>query len=374
MADYQRTVDDIRSFLQSSDQTFRESLRDLATAYADCCQEVNERLRRCEEFLQRGLRSEAVHFAQAEPVLLDAVTLLDFPERGRWEEVSVSYALAPAPPLRLATAAALNRAYTEEQPLEHLLRQHRLLALARAPLAERLAVIRQVGRLDAANPVWTEQAAEFERVRHRQLQDEFSAALARDDMEAIFALSDEVRKAPWQAPPPAALVEQVSRAVAQRANERLRKECGRVALQLATAFAAYDEPKVRELRDVWTELNREARLTPEDPLSRRVVPALRWLAQQDRKQGLELAQQAALEKLEKALARNARAAELETLFDAAREIGVVPAALEQRYQGRLDSLQRRARWRERVILMATFSLGVLGLVALIVLMALRKKK
>ncbi|HMC64682.1 MAG TPA: hypothetical protein VKI65_07070, partial [Gemmataceae bacterium] len=71
MTDYQRIVDDIRSFLHSSDQTQSEALKEMAVAYAGACQEANQRLRRCDEFLQKGLRSEAVHFADAEPVLLD---------------------------------------------------------------------------------------------------------------------------------------------------------------------------------------------------------------------------------------------------------------------------------------------------------------
>ena len=68
MIDYQRVVDEIRSFLQSPDQTYSASLKELASVFAEACQEVNQRLRRCEEFLQKGLRSEAIHFAQVEPV------------------------------------------------------------------------------------------------------------------------------------------------------------------------------------------------------------------------------------------------------------------------------------------------------------------
>ena len=41
MTDYQRIVDDIRSFLHSSDQTQSESLKELAVAYTEACKEVN---------------------------------------------------------------------------------------------------------------------------------------------------------------------------------------------------------------------------------------------------------------------------------------------------------------------------------------------
>ena len=99
MADPQRLVDDIRAFLQSSDQTQTDRLRGLATEYAEACNQANARLRRCEEYLRQNLRGEAIHFAQAEPALLEVVAVLDFPDRPHWQEVVMAYNL-PEPPLR----------------------------------------------------------------------------------------------------------------------------------------------------------------------------------------------------------------------------------------------------------------------------------
>ena len=81
MSDHQRLVDDIRSFLHSSDQTLTDTVKELASSHVSACQEVNARLRRCADFLQQGLRSEAIHLAQADPVLLDDLAVLDFLER-----------------------------------------------------------------------------------------------------------------------------------------------------------------------------------------------------------------------------------------------------------------------------------------------------
>ena len=59
MADTQCIVDDVRAYVQAGDPSFRDSLPPLATAYAAACKEVNDRLRRCDDFLRKGLRSEA---------------------------------------------------------------------------------------------------------------------------------------------------------------------------------------------------------------------------------------------------------------------------------------------------------------------------
>ena len=61
MGDYQRIVDGIRLFLQSGDRTMSPAVQKLATEYAQASQEVNERLRKCQEFLRQNLRSEATH-------------------------------------------------------------------------------------------------------------------------------------------------------------------------------------------------------------------------------------------------------------------------------------------------------------------------
>src|SRR5436190_1431317 len=74
------------------------------------------------------------------------------------------------PAFRFDIAAALNHEYVLAAPLEGLLKQHRLLALARASLAERLAILREIARRDLANPVWNQDIATFEKVRAGQLR------------------------------------------------------------------------------------------------------------------------------------------------------------------------------------------------------------
>jgi len=64
VAEYQRVIDEIRFQLQSSDCELTDDLRQLASSYSAACRSVNQRLRRCGEFLRLGLRSEAIQFAE----------------------------------------------------------------------------------------------------------------------------------------------------------------------------------------------------------------------------------------------------------------------------------------------------------------------
>ena len=136
MADHHQIVDQIRAFLQASDQTRNERLDGLALDYANACTEANQRLTGCHRLLQQGLRSEAIQQAEAEPRLLDALTTLDFAERNEWDELVDIYAMAAAPKLMADARAALNDAYAEAEPLQNLLRTHRRLATQRAPVRD----------------------------------------------------------------------------------------------------------------------------------------------------------------------------------------------------------------------------------------------
>ena len=163
MLDYQRIVDDVRSSLYSHNAEGLDFLRAAAADYSVGCDEVNERLRQCGALLRKGLRSEAIQLAEIEPKLLDAVALLDFPERDPWLELANRSGIAPPTSLMLDVAGELNEAYAVEQPLAALLQRHRLLALAHGPLSARIEVLRSLADGDAGNPVWQEDLQRLKR-------------------------------------------------------------------------------------------------------------------------------------------------------------------------------------------------------------------
>jgi hypothetical protein len=364
MADPQQVVDDIRSFLDAADQTDARRLGELAEAYAEACKAANQRLRRCDEFLKKGLRSEAIHFAQAEPVLLDLVAVLDFPERPRLEEVLLVYGIAPPPRLQLETAEELNRAYAQEQPLGELRRRHRRLALARAPLDERLDVLRQVAMLDAQNPVWLDDLRTFEEARFRQID----AELARPGLSArqVFRLAGELEQTAWQSPPPEPLTRQ-ARALAKRyGREQARGELEEVVGQLRQAMMAADPARGIALRDRYREALARAALPADDPLVGQGDRLLDWLAGHERAQAAELEFRHALAGLEAAMDEEADAEDVARLYFALANRGhAVPEHVAQRYRDYVASSDRSRTWRERLILLSVFFAGAVVLLGLL---------
>ncbi len=100
MSDYHEIVEQIRTALHAGDPVHNGRLAGLATAYADACAEAAQRLARCHRLLHQGLRSEAIQLAESEPKLLDALTVLDFPERPEWDDMVRMHDLPTAPASR----------------------------------------------------------------------------------------------------------------------------------------------------------------------------------------------------------------------------------------------------------------------------------
>jgi hypothetical protein len=373
MADAQRLVDDIRHFLQAGEHAASDAVRALAVEYAEACQQANNRLRRCEEYLRLGHRTEAIHFAQAEPPLLDVIALLDFPERPHWDQFVASCNLPQAPQLRLPTAEALNRAYAEVQPLEDLLRRHRLLALSRASLGERLAVLRQLAQLDPTNPVWDQDIAEFEAVRLRQIQAAADEARLRGDLRALPALYQELTAPGWKTPPAPAVVQTVFGLLQQETARQGQVALQQLAAQLHEAFGSRDEGRVRALLEQWHQQAAQAGLPPHDPLNRQAAQAEQWLAQRTRRYEEEQLYQQALLALEAGL-RNPRLGleRLQELYqDVATLPGGVPEHLEALYNDRFVVLEAAGKRREYLILGLTFGGGILVLLIFFTVLFLR---
>ena len=82
-----QSVDEIRAVLHWGDPARNGRLAGLASAYAEACIEVTQRLGRCHRLLQQGLRSEAIQLAETEPKLLSGVAALDFPERSDGDDL-----------------------------------------------------------------------------------------------------------------------------------------------------------------------------------------------------------------------------------------------------------------------------------------------
>ena len=356
MADYHQIVDQIRGLVQATDLTRSERLETLASAYAEACSEVNQRLGRCQRLLQQGLRSEAIQLAETEPKLLDAVASLDFRERAEWDELVSMYGMASAPKLQVEAAGFLNEAYAQEEPLQELLRSHRRLATQRSALRSRIAVMRKLAAQDPNNVVWTDDLRGFEKARFRQIQVEAAEAVRLHDDTHMNRLLSEIQGQTWVESPPRVLVQALTKADAQLRGQQTRSALADLETRLTDAFTARDPIRGRIVRQEWLAQVASSPLGPGDPIRERVAPALQWLEDEDGRVAAEHAYEDAVAALVGALDDPGfiPAAELERLIHAVLQFGHgLPEALQRRCASRLKTAEATQTRRFRLITAAS---------------------
>lgn len=368
MADFQRVVEFLRDLRLNPPPPVTDEIRQYAQAYADLCQQANERLRKCSGFLQQGLRSEAIHLADESPNLLDLVAALDLPEAGIWAEYCLSNGLPSPPPLQMDRAAQLNEAYAADQPLEHLLQQHRLLALSRAPVAQRLEVMRAIATADpslGASAFWEKDLRVFERARIRELPPRFYAAVKNRDFGTISELAREIEQSPWLEPIPADLREAVADAYERMTRARIEDDLRSQLPALREAYAAKNFTEALALLKRWRDTIKGAGLKSiAAELASEVEPIQAWIQQEQELQAKQKSFVAATEQFALMLDANAPLSELEPAWEKLKKYeGAIPDDLQQRYQGRLHERVAAAR---RKFLVSLTGIGA-GVVAILVI-------
>ena len=270
------TVAQIRSLLSGTDLRRTPRMETLARDYAGACQAVSDRLNRCLDFLNRGLRGEAVHHARTSPDLFDSLGQLEFIDRDQWDAITVGYGLPNATRPNPNAAIALNRAFAEHAPLQPLLARSRRLALEQAPVGERLQVLQELMSRDASNPLWSDSIGDFERARCQELERDVADARRRGDSAALVELQRELTSGWTVHKPSPALLAQVQTSLRSMTLVQQITQLERLANQIVAAYSARQPDQVMELLSQWDE--HAARLQGDLPrnLKNRVAPMLAW--------------------------------------------------------------------------------------------------
>jgi len=359
MLAYRKTVEEIQAYLNSPDQTADEKIRELASRYAAVCREINDRLRQCQVFVEQGFRSQAILLAEVEPNLLDTIALLDFTERDEWEEVAATYGWDRVFGLKLDAADQINQAYEIEEELRPLLKQHRKLALAHAPLQQRIEVLRQIAGKDASVVNWQEDLTEYEKARIHELFAEGKAALAANDLATLDTLLREWQHTPWAVKIPRTVSEKMEGLFVELATRQILPK---LSSDIIDARKTADVARLQELRSQWDQLTKRIRDSgsdwkPASDLSTQVSRIFDWLNSRLKQSAHEKSQRQAIETLEDAMAEGEPLEEIEALVKRLRSFyagGELPPHIT-------DNL-KKYRWRQRANIAGQIAMWLVGLV------------
>jgi hypothetical protein len=287
MADYQEIPEAIRSFLAAKGHPWSEDLTEIATAYTGLCREANDRLRRCGEYLRRGLRSEAVHLGECQPKLLPLVAALKLPDPAAWVSACVANGLPAPPELLLDSIDQLESASEIELRLGPLLARHRLLSLAKSPVRDRIEVLGPLHEQDPGNPIWVENLRTLGTIRVKEIRTEAQGAYRTKDVRVLDRLNDELTANNWQVDVPDDLRKGVERALGSLKLEQAKDVLRPLLNELRTAHAELDLERATEVMQRWQEIIDTEKMALPTALQAAIRPLIAWVASETRRRNQE---------------------------------------------------------------------------------------
>ena len=342
MSDTQTIVDEVRFQVQSDYCQLSDEIERLASDYASLCSDANSRLRRCGEFLNRGLVSEALHHSESDPNLLDQVAVLDFSELSEWREIVTLYDLKQPEPLMLEIAEELNDSYAMHEPLKNLMDKHRLLALSVAPIHDRLEVLRILLEKDSSNHFWNEDIRDLEKARFEQIQILMTNNSGqKPGSRELSDIQQELSRSDWIEPVPSELLTKIRRETKKSMVLHSREKLSHLDEELAEAFARLDLQKARELRTEWVKHVKIAQLDPQHELLQRNAPIVGWVEDEDKSESVEKAFEQGKQDLESALAdHDTTSHELRHLYHRVASLGKdIPDSLQSHFNNKVSTIE-----------------------------------
>lgn len=225
-------------------QVLPQGSDELARHYADAVRQVNESLSGYVTVLREGLRSEALHWAELAPPVLEQAARLDFPDLPDWVELCQRNGFDAPPEINATAAIELDDAFQQEHRLQEALSRHRRLALMRAPLSARLKILRRLRQMDLDNPLWAQDLIELEKVRQKQILVEARTADVKADAQALQALLDEVRS-PWEQEIPEQLEQDIERLLNKHRAAQAAESINQVVQSLSLALHQSNDSEIK---------------------------------------------------------------------------------------------------------------------------------
>jgi hypothetical protein len=343
-----QVVTRLRNQFEQPDGLSAEVLAPLVEEYSRAVIEVNERLTACVGLLRKGLRSEALQRARMKPDLLEAAATLDFPELPDLIDILRLLECKPPEIVDRDSIGQLNEAFIEEKPLEEMLKLHRRLAIAKAPLPARLRLLRKIADRDPMNSVWGEDIRSWELARLQEIGARW-LRISKDPeaSEEIQLLAEELSGGQWTDPVP----KELRKAVCDEA--KLRREAGKIqriqhlAAGLHAAYSEMDEPRARDLVLEWNELTANDQNLLSPSILESVAPALEWLDEKTKERDLGNLHEQRSDALSRLLqVSGAKAVDLHRAHDAVTtlQMGIDPV-LESQYVQRIDEINKASQRR-----------------------------
>ncbi len=344
----QEAVRAIKEIIASGRTVERETLYPYAETHAQACTRIMEKAFHADRLLKENKRAEALSLVQKNPDLKAEYELVDFETVNDWWTLCENYDL---PRCHLVIpemiTRTINALYSARPEYAALLRRHRLLALSRGSLGERLHVLRKLAELDASSAFWKKDIALFEKAWLEHLSVEAVRADREGDLPALERIAGELQDATWQDPQAANLLTRVRDLIVPHRKQAVNRRYRDLAALMLQAHEHMDDLEMTGLYQGWQDLQDQYGIGPDAELERQTEAARAWICEVIEQQQKELDYLQACETLDQFVSEpGGDLAELDEL--AARVLSFemdFPELLALRYNTKRKELEKKAHAR-----------------------------
>ncbi|MBI9016164.1 MAG: hypothetical protein JEZ07_02770 [Phycisphaerae bacterium] len=264
MTDLLQAVREIKRILTSTKDYDKDELLEHAQVHARACQAILEKVFFCNKLINENKLTEASKLARQSPDLKEQLELADFEEVVQWWKLCQIHGL---PATHLVIPDMINDVisiiYAAKSKTDLLLRKHRWMALAKAPLKHRLLILRDLALADPGNDIWKKDIEVFEEARLHEIATETVQAEKQGDLPALNALAKEINAAIWHQKE---LVEKaydnIITATEPLHKKAVHEQYDMLAEKLCHAHELMDHHLLLELTDKWDMIYQQSHIAP----------------------------------------------------------------------------------------------------------------
>jgi hypothetical protein len=360
----QQLIQKIVEIIENDDLERNPVVEEFAEQYAELCQDIVTRLQRCAEYLDRGMRSEAVHEATGAPSLLQLVEVVRFAELRKWANVVADLKLAAFPQIPMEIVERLRQEGAIEEGLAPLLKEYRRLVY-QGDQPGSIRVLRRLREQDPQNPSWPQNLKPLEEAQLPVLIEAAAAALAAQNLPRLRELYEDLTHPQRLVTAPGDVLERCKGALFAEQRAAARLQGTEIAQRLRAALAAKDRAAVATGLADWDRLSAGAALVADARLSAAAAEAR---VAHEGWEGERLAEESfreALAEVQDLLhSGKASAAEIGSRLEALRQTGrQMPESLQTTVRTALAEIAARRRRRRLLVGLALTALCLTAMAA-----------
>ncbi|MBO4345523.1 MAG: hypothetical protein J5833_07195 [Victivallales bacterium] len=239
MTPEQQLVQQIQQVLGAANIEKNAALEDLAIQFSELCDAANARLARCVDYINKGMRSEAVNEIHNLPDLFVLADLLSFEGARKWRNLCADLEMPIFQPLDAELLDKLKKAAATESDMEPLLREYRRFVYE-GDHRNCILMLRKIREADPDNPSWAANLKPLEEEELPTLVRNAEEALMDDDHVRLKALYDEFTVPQRVVEPPPELMERMRRELLSERAADLKLDGMALLKKLRSAVDAAD--------------------------------------------------------------------------------------------------------------------------------------